>query len=528
MQVYYALGANSTTGRSFFSTTGEGGLPTPRPGQFRGGLLGHIRRMFVGQPTPLGEKRTNYHVPLAGDIASMSASLLFSKPPTLSWDENAGIQDYLEGLFDDGTHATFLEAAELCSALGGVFLRVVWNTDVADKPWIDIVPADSAVPEFTYGKLTAVTFWRVVEDTGSKVIRHLEKHVPGQNAILHGVYEGNQTELGRPVPLTDFPETAQFAPLLTEGQAITFPDQPKDASTVVYIPNVKPNRIWRSLGPQAAPLGRSDYSGVETLLDGLDETLSSWMRDIRVGKARLIVPPSYLDNIGRGKGAVFDEDREVYSPLNMLVNDKADASTMITANQFNIRYQEHQATAESLIEQIISQAGYSSQTFGMQGDVAQTATEVEARERKSLLTRRKKILYWRPAIQDIIYGLLSIENTVFGRSDLQPVRPDVDFADMVLPNEQELSGTVAALRGAEAMSVQVAVETVHPDWTPDDVNEEVQRIYEELGTSAIGRARLTLTPPPTETLSQDIQELAENVAEPQIPADIPGPDNDQE
>jgi hypothetical protein len=48
--VHYNLGANSPVGRSYFATTGEPGLPVPRPGQFRGGLLGSITRTFWGQP----------------------------------------------------------------------------------------------------------------------------------------------------------------------------------------------------------------------------------------------------------------------------------------------------------------------------------------------------------------------------------------------------------------------------------------------------------------------------------------------
>lgn len=43
---YYNLGANSPYGRAFFATTGEKGMPTPRPGQFRGGLLGSIEYSF--------------------------------------------------------------------------------------------------------------------------------------------------------------------------------------------------------------------------------------------------------------------------------------------------------------------------------------------------------------------------------------------------------------------------------------------------------------------------------------------------
>ena len=48
--VYYNLGANSPVGRAYFATTGERGLPLPRPGQYRGGLLGSIQRTFWGQP----------------------------------------------------------------------------------------------------------------------------------------------------------------------------------------------------------------------------------------------------------------------------------------------------------------------------------------------------------------------------------------------------------------------------------------------------------------------------------------------
>ena len=97
-------------------------------------------------------------MPIAGDLASTCSNLLFSQPPALKHDAT-DVQDYLTGLIDDGTHSTLIEAAETCAALGGVFLRVVWDTDIQDRPWIDLVPPDAAVPEFKYGRLVAVTFW---------------------------------------------------------------------------------------------------------------------------------------------------------------------------------------------------------------------------------------------------------------------------------------------------------------------------------------------------------------------------------
>ena len=505
MRAYYSIGANSPLGRQYFATTGEAGLPAPRPGQFRGGLLGSIRRWFWGNPTPPGEKRTNYHVPIAGDLATTSANLLFSQPPTLRHSDT-GAQDYLSRLIDDGMHSTLSEAAETCAALGGVFLRVAWDTDISDRPWIDLVPPDAAVPEFRHGRLVAVTFWSVIRDEGKEVVRHLEKHVPGDNAIHHGVYVGNQKELGRAVALTDFEETAPYAQSLTEGTTIHFPDQPHDASTVVYVPNMRPNRIWRDLGPQAAPLGRSDFSSLEGHMDALDEAFSSWMRDIRLGKARLLVPQSFTDNIGRGKGAVFEPEREVFVPVAGLLTGEGTVQQSILPQQFDIRWQEHKNTCDTILEQIITQAGYSGQTLGLQGDIAVTATEVMARERKSLTTRGKKITYWRPALADIVYGLMSISASVFG-DDAAPVRPEIEWPDAVLPNALELAQTVSTMRGAEAASIETAVAELHPDWEPEKVAAEVARIYAEQNVDMLSRARVALSGAPGETLGEQLESI---------------------
>lgn len=505
---YYNLGANSPVGRSFFATTGEPGLPIPRPGQFRGGLLGSISYSFWGAPVPPGEKRQKIHCPIAADIATTSAELLFSRPPVIT-ASNAGNQAALDELMGDNTHAKLLEAAETCSAMGGVFVRVVWDTDVSDEPMLDVVPADAAVPLFSYGKLMAVTFWRVISDDGAEVVRHLEMHAPGQNAIFHSVYVGDQTDLGRVYPLTDFPETASFAQYLSEGNAITFPDMPQDASTVVYVPNILPNKIWRDLGPAVAPLGRSDYSGVEPLMDSLDEVYSSWQRDIRLAKARLIVPQQYLDNIGRGKGAVFDPSREVYSPISMMTS--GGGTNDIMANQFAIRVQEHQATAGEYINRIVQGAGYSGQTFGeydSQG-AAMTATEIRARERKTLITRDKKVLYWRPAIRDIMYGWLAVKRAVFNDTTVTPERPEAEFPETITADPLELAQTANTISQAEAASKETLVRIVHPDWTDAEVKQEVQMLYAELGTTLLERARIALAATPGESLSQDVEELAQ-------------------
>jgi A118 family predicted phage portal protein len=518
MRAYYSIGANSPVGRQYFATTGEAGISAVRPGQYRGGLIGSVRRFFWGLPTPPGEKRTNYHVPLAADLATASSALLYSQPPALKYDGDTAVQDWLNTAVDDGMHAKLLESAETGAALGGVYLRVVWDSDVAKKAWIDLVPPDAAVPEFRYDRLAAVTFWSVIADEGKKVVRHLEKHIPHENVILHGLYEGDQKKIGRQIDLGAFPETRPIAQVAANG-VIELPDQPRDASTVVYVPNLRPNRIWRDLGPMAAPLGRSDLAGLETMLDGLDEAFSSWMRDIRLGKARLIVPHSYLDSIGRGKGAVFEPEREIYSPVNALVTGEAGTGMGIMPQQFNIRWQEHKGTVDAQIEMIVNQAGYAGQTMGLAGDIAQTATEVTARDRKSLTTRGRKILYQRPALADLIYGLMTVNQVVFN-SPVTAVRPDIDYPPVVLPDVLELAQTVAALRGAEAASIETAVAMAHPDWDTTKVQAEVTRIYAEMSLDAMSRARVMIAGSPDETLGQQLQEIPGALAGTDDPAQV--------
>lgn len=529
--VYYNLGANSPVGRSYFSSTGEAGMPQPRPGQFRGGLLGSIEYSFWGNPTPPGEKRTRSHVPLAGDIAQTSASLLFSKPPvirsSLEGKQAALNNAWFDQLLDDPTHRRLLEAAEMCSALGGVYLRTVWDLDVQAKPWFVAVPADVGVPLFTYDKLKAVTFWQVLADNGDDVLRHLEMHVPSQNAIFHGLYQGTQTDIGESLPLEAHPTTAGIQSKIRAidpdavGDTIVFPDQPLDASSVVYIPNLTPNRIFRDLGPQAWPIGRSDFSGVENLMDNLDEVYSSWIRDVRLAKARLIVPPQYLDNIGRGKGAVWEPERQVYSPLNMLHDD---SSSAITMNQFAIRWQEHQQTCADLVQRIVQQAGYSSQTFGdyEQGGGALTATEINMRERLTMMTRAKKINTWRPELANIIYTLMVMEAQNFGNRLITPERPNIEFVETIGPDITTLAQTAQALEAAGAASKRVLVQLVHPDWTPDQVDEEVTAIFSETGQELASHARIALSAPMGEDLSQEIDQLAQTQTVAAVRGPVPG------
>ncbi|MER6171352.1 phage portal protein [Streptosporangium sp. NPDC001681] len=445
-----------------------------------GGVMGRVVRWFWAAPTPAGQSRsTKLHVPIAGDIAATSADLLFSEPPTLKVPGKKGQARLDKILHEAGIYGGLLEAAELGAAYGGVYLRIGWDTGV-DHPVFDALPADAGIPEFSSGRLAAVTFHRVVRDEDRQVWRHLECHEKGR--VYHGLYMGDEDHLGQQVPLEDHPATAHFAPQVdAEGG---FDSGYERGLLVHYVPNMRPHRLLRGTS-----LGRSDYSGVEPLMDALDETWTSWMRDLRLAKARVIVPEVYLQNTGRGRGSMWDPDREIYSGLGMLP-PPGGGSNMITMSQFAIRVQEHSDTAQSLIAQILRGSGYSVQSFGEGGDgQAQTATEIHMQRHRSYSTRGRKVGYWTPALSWLSEVLLAVDHHIYG-SKVSAEKATVAWPDGVMPDPESLSRTLDMLVRAQSVSLDTRIRMLHPEWDADQVQAEKERLRDEMGLNVPDPAEL--------------------------------------
>jgi len=461
--------ASNPTSRAFFDLNSVN-----RPSQFQGGIVGRVSRMIWGEPITPGQQNTRLHVPLAGDVAELSANLLWSDIPTVSVDSDSTgstsamvkTTDQIKRYLDDHGHAAMRQAAEIAAALGGVYVRVVWDRAVQPRPWLDVVYPDAVIPEWQWGRLAAATVWRELEPLHgeSEVWRLLEHHEPG--SIAYGLYRGNAETLGMQMALDDHPEAADLVARVNEYGAV---ETQIPRLLVSYIPNVLPNRLWRNL-----PYGRSDYAGVEPLMGALDETWTSWMRDLRLGKARIIVPQSMLESDGPGKGGRFDIDREVLVGLDML--DTGDTSS-ITENQFAIRVEEHERTAKALRRQILSSAGYSAQSMGEEGAVAVTATEVAARKEESLTTRGLKLLYQRPALLDVLTTMLHVDATHCGAKGVDvEAELTASWPQAVQPDPEAVGRTLSFLDSAGAISTFMKVRTLHPEWDDDEVAEEVERI----------------------------------------------------
>lgn len=410
------------------------------------------------------------HVPIASDIAETSAGFLFGESPLIRFankskstaiDADQKALDQM--LTDSGFFKKILEAAESASALGGVFVKVAWDSDLSPYPIPVIVQADDAFPEFKFGTLSAfeslaATYCTTPDGTTSRVYRHFERYERGK--IINRLFEGSSDNLGTEVDLKTIEETAELLP----EQSIP------DALFVVYIPNMLPNRLNRS-----SCMGRSDLQGSESLMDALDETFSSWMVDIQLARAKVFLPEDMLESGKDSEGRV-NIDQTMYVKLDV----DPTAIQGIDAKQFAIRANDFEKTILNLLDRIITSAGYSPQSFGLNiAGRAESGTALNVRERKSFITTSKKQSYWDVPIKSLVKLMILAYNEVLGgKITSDPESLTVEFCDSVSNNLSEISNSIKTLSDAKAISTEVKVRMVHPEWNDSQVDEEVQKILE--------------------------------------------------
>lgn len=459
-----------------------------RPGNAQ--LLGEGRdRYFWGRSNEQGANRR--HVPMPAAVTSAVADLLFSKPPRITPgpddEKNKELAARMDKIFGAKSYAaTLSEAAELQSYSGSIFLRPWWDSSLTDHVVPSHVPADRAVPEFRHSYLTAVTFWNIVSTPDeTPIIRHLERHEPGK--IIHRLYEGTQDTLGERIDLSEHPATAW----LTEEESGATKDgvvhTGLDEIDVVHIPNVLPARRWHGING-LSQLGRSDFEGIESSFDELDETWSSWLRDVEDGKSRLFIEEDALIDLGPGRGGAFDQERHLYTKTQAPLGTAADSGgQQIDQIKFDIRYQEHAETMAEVRAHIMEHVGLSQRFFNdnlLSPGI--TATQVNSENAKSESTRAKRINFWNDGLTRFVQIVMKLDAIHFDTGLTLTDPPEVHFAANLVETEGERMQSAGMAVSQKVLSRRRAVERINPDWTKQQIDDEL----EEINNDAIQDAKL--------------------------------------
>lgn len=469
--------------------------------QVRGGALQNIvqsirkkgRGLFWGggdAQNPGTRPRVRSHLPAAANLATLSSDLQFAQSPSFlipgkDQDEDDPLVVALnETMNTDRVLAGLGVYGETKSALGAGICVPMWDQDLAPgEVWFETFGPDTAIPEFRNGRLAAVTLWSEVQE-GSVYWRLLTYHGVDKGAgyIEIGLFEGRRDNLGKRVdlgahdlgrPYVD-PEVSKIDASSRIATGLTRLD-------AVYGINT-PTIEWRK-DPTLRYAGRSDFAQLHGLFDDLDQTWTSLMRDLRLGRGRLFIPSTYLQSMGRGNGASFDDMAEYVTKVEM-PGDIIDGGLPIKGQQFEIRVDEHEQTLNATYREILRKAGFSPSAWGDGGgqDGGQiTATEVDDRNAASERTRKKKNLHDRQTLGELARIMLEVRNAQGYGTEVLPDRvlPYVDFPEMSQDAPKETAETVAMLNAAGAISLLQKVARANPGWTSKQVSEEVKAIMRE-------------------------------------------------
>lgn len=419
--------------------------------------------------------KVKLHVPAAADIAATGASLLFGREPRFSiYDASlGGSEEASQGRLEEivagcGLGQKLHEAAETGAAAGDVFLRCRYDRQGLDMPDIQVVNGADGLPEYHLGRLRCIHFFTVLrqERRTGRVLRVYERYAPGR--IESRVYCGDAGSLGQ-----ERPEVAAELGLAADTRT------PVDDMLAAHIVNMRPSRLW-----PGEDKGRSDFEGLRDLMDSLDEIYTSWLRDIRLAKSRLIVPAEFLRRkpaeMFREGSCTYDFDEDVETLVALDIGGDG-VEMKITPSQFAIRAQEHAATFESTLRSVLSMAGYSPQTFGLDIEgSAQSGTARRIMERKSLATNAKKQSYWKAPLEAFLTAVMRLDKALYG-NDAWHADDSVraELRDPAESDPAELAATVRLLRDAQAVSLETAVRMLHPGWSEKRVQEEKEGLWKE-------------------------------------------------
>lgn len=498
-RVYAGVGGGSTRGdnNATHYNKGDGTLRA-------GGLRGILTRMFNGKIVPQSEQRTRMHAPVASNLATLSADLLMAEPPTFRLLNSKGesykgrATERLDDILNSAAmHRSLSHGAELAAGLSATVLTAKWDREISDHPWSEPVPCDAAIPEFTAGRLVAVNLYTThVVETGpisDEVYIHVERHEPG--AIVHALFRTKIVTnvfgfggIGANVPL-DAIDATRHIPGIRGAIAQQYPETPHAVVLPTGIRSLTaswwrnlPTKQYRKVLPM---MGRADFEGIEILLDAVDETWSSWMRDIKIGRARLIVPEQFLELQGAGMGGTFDDDREILTALNFI--DLGPEKQPISAHQFEIRAEQHAATILGLLREITQGAGYSLSSYGDRTDGGSgiTATEVSDRRTLTERTRDKKGLYFDEAADPHGIALLELDQVHYGGAGFpNDATLDIAHTELSQIDPEKQARQFSFLRAAQAVSTDTLVRMRDPQLEEVEVRREVARIYLESGFGA--------------------------------------------
>jgi hypothetical protein len=434
--------------------------------------------------------------PIPRMISRSKANLLYGEAPQVKAADEAD-QENLDRIAGQnglaGSHASEAHrAAMISSSEREVWGRIVVDPTLLDCPIIEWVSRAHVIPHFRGRFVVGATFVTEWPIAARQTIRLLETYEAGQ--VTAQLWKGTPNLLGAPIALDDFEPTAGKQEVIFTG--FDFP-------LVAFVPNSIDS------DPTA---GFGDYQGLEERFLAINEAATVGQENLRLaGKKRALVDAKYLRNGQLPPG----DDLFVRADDSAIAGEGGKALQLI---EYAFEADQLRVYLDQLIDTTLSFGGTAPQLVGRAVDGGPiSGTAIKLKMIHSLMEAAGSGSYFDRAYQRLLRAAAVLDGrpTTQGGFGRRWVNPDADPAvtrgDGLPRDDQEAAQWLVLAAGADAISVEEKVRWLHPDWTSDQVDEEVKLIRSEVGLAAPtppgpGGPQLQVPRPP---------------GAPQLPADVP-------
>lgn len=453
---------------------------------------------FFWHKAPANYRKVHSGVPK--QIARKMATILFgggftNEVEIFKVDENGNVTNEL----DKAKSAQVLENLEIykkeCnfeeimktgatteSWCGHVFFKYSFDLSLSEYAILECVDLRNAEVIKIRGITKAIIFKNYYANNNRKFV-HKETYTTDENGdamIINELYVIRQSGEEK-VPLVTLPETADYPEV--------FVFKGLKGMLAFEKANKLPNNDFLD-----SPYGASDFAGAHSSFDALDETLSEIYSEIRNNKTIRYIPDIFLRYDNETSVASLDAFITNYVKITGSLDEQA-------KNQINITHIEDKQ--ESLyskwkigISTVCNNAGISPLALGVTGleSIASSDTSQRERNKATLETREEKLNRWKPLIEKMLLQLLAFNSWLQRNYDVQKQLNQIDvnfdncnvlvkFGDYIIEPQSALIDVWGKAKQAGVASTRHALKEIHPDWSEQKIEEELNLIRFELGMS---------------------------------------------
>lgn len=421
-----------------------------------------------------GRGRTYLIVNFLRLLSEIQAELLFASDMTIrSATGDDKQQAGLDLIATESDLQSVALEAELCRSWAGTaWVRCSYDElqegSGAFLPTVEVLDPLTVFPVWSKRnsrRLAAVEIKLIVEGDNGRLYGRIQRHTPG--AIEEELYElSERHQVLKSVPLgTLFGEDAPSERLETGIPAIL----------VVPVTGVK------SAGQ---PLGESDYT---ISLKGLQAEINSRFSAIsrildRHVDPKILLSQELFDMLMDPNGKVSAKDMQV---IGVPPGDQVKPEYLVWDARLEAAFEQLKQVTDALLT--LSRTSPVAAGINREQGAPDSGKALKLRLLQSLSKRMIQARYWRDALLQILWlAQLIHTHPKWGGERYEPADPTIEFGQAIpVRDDLEDAQVVNIQRTAGVVSLQTAVEQIHPDWSAERVREELDRIAEEQGDGVV-------------------------------------------